>query len=306
MKILLTGANGFIGSHLLKKLLLLGHELFIVTRPSSNLSRIQEELSSVTMYSYEDPEWMQTAFSNRIGIVIHLAGEYIKHDTSSDKVHKINAFNIETASQITYHAQHAHVSGFINTGTFFEYDLYQKQPMDENSPQHPYNYYAASKIAYSQILKYFTENSQMKGITLKLFSPYGPCDNEKIIPLIVTSALLGQNLTLKDNTQILSFTYIDDVIDAYLRAIDLIQISQKPYDDFLIGADKSYSIQEIIDNVQQIHGQKLRFSAPQTKLSQRIIIQCNTQKAEKVLGWKAHTNLKTGLRKTYEYYKKCI
>lgn len=308
MKILLTGANGFIGSHLVAELLDHGHELIALKRRSSYLNRIKQYTSVIRFYNYEDPEALIKVFDNKIDIIIHLAGVYIKHDASSEDIHRINSFNIDTASQLAYLASKTGVKGFINTGTFFEYNLYGTEPLSETSPRIPFNYYAASKIAFAEVLKYLSNTSDLKAITLKLFSPYGEMDNEKIIPLIIKSAITQNTLQLQDSTQKLSFTYVGDIVDAYMKAIAYIEKKKFAYQDFNIGSNRAHAIQEVIDLVSEITKKDLSVQLNRAKFNQSATIctQCNNAKAKKELRWEPKTNLKTGLEKTYEYYKNSI
>ncbi len=308
MKILLTGANGFIGSHLVKKLLDQDHQLTVIKRQSSDLNRIKQYVSSIQFYNYEDHDVFHEVFKTSIDIVIHLAGVYIKNDNTAEDIHRITRFNIDTASQLVHHATHNGVKGFINTGTFFEYNLTSSKPLHEQSAIVPFNYYAACKVAFAQILKYFATSSKLRAVTLKLFSPYGEMDNDKIIPLILKSVLTRKTLVLQDSSQTLSFTYIDDIIDAYLKAITYIEKKEFTYEDFNIGADTSYSIREIIDLVSDITKEDVLVEFNKTKLHQKqaIRVLCDNSKAQQMLQWQPGIDIKDGLKKTYEYYKKVI
>ncbi len=307
MKILLTGANGFIGSHLVKRLLDEEHELLVIKRQFSDLGRIKEYVSSIQFYNYEDTGYLDNIFQNQIDVIVHLAGVYIKNDSTPDDIHRINSFNIDTAAQLAYRASMSGVNGFINTGTFFEYDLSDTKPLQEDSPIRAFNYYAASKLAFAEILKYLTQSTNLKAITLKLFSPYGPKDNDKIIPLLLKSAITQKSLQLQDTTQQLSFTYIDDIVEAYIKAITYLEHDFK-YEDFNIGSDKAYSIRELITAISDIAQTSIPVDVNKIKQAQgkSITAICNNSKAKDILHWQPKTDLRSGLAKTYEYYKNII
>ena len=308
MKILLTGANGFIGSHLVNKLLSLNHQLFVLKRKKSDLSRIKQYVKDITFYDYEDSGSIARAFNNSIDIVVHAAGVYVKNEQNESQVKAMNDFNIDCASQLLFHANQERVKGFINTGTFFEYDLTQTQPINEGSLIKPFNYYAATKLAFEHLLKYISSKGTIKGVTLKLFSPYGPMDNDKVIPLIIKSFLLQKQLVLSSSMQKLSFTYIDDVIRAYLCAIDYIANSESHYEDFVIGQQSAYSIREIATFVEEISHKKNMVSYENSlhNRTDQISVSCDARKAQTKLLWTPTTEIREGLQETCQYFEKVI
>ena len=136
------------------------------------------------------------------------------------------------------------VKSFINTGTFFEYS-YDSLPINENSKEKPFNFYATTKIAFENILKSYSKEYGIKCLTLKLFSPYGPFDNkERIIPLLINHAISDNEIKLSHGLQKLDFVYVEDIADAYICCVKNIS-SIDEYEAIDIGTGFPYSIMDI-------------------------------------------------------------
>jgi len=176
--VLLTGATGFMGSHLLEALLKQDYRVVILKRSTSDTWRIAHLLDQVISYDVDLVE-LELAFEEQeIDLVVHLATLYRKFEESTD-IDGMLRTNVSFPSQLLYSAMRHEVKGFINTGTFFEYDC-SKLPIDEKAALKPFNFYAQTKLAFENILKGYAE--KIPSITLKLFSPYGEKDNQKLIP----------------------------------------------------------------------------------------------------------------------------
>ncbi len=307
MNILLTGGTGFIGSHLLRALLKKNYSVTLLKRSISDTWRITDCLNSIVNIDIDAVPSISSIFSNNhFEMVIHLAGAYIKHHTSEQDIDKLNESNLTFPSELLECAVKNGVQYVINTGTFFEYAP-SNDKISETSTIKPYNYYAATKVAFEKILKDYSIRHDLKAITLKLFSPYGEKDTKKVIPLIINSLLHNIRLDLKENNQKLSFTYIEDIVAAYLKAITFLQSnSYQQYETFNIGSSKSYSVQEIAESLIDISNKKnssVHWPIKSIKNDKHISVMCDSTKAQNILHWKAEVDIREGLKRTFESYK---
>lgn len=309
MTILITGATGFIGSHLLKKLLAQKYKIIVLKRTTSNLWRIDHLIKKIKFYDIDSLINFDNIFTeNKIDIIIHLSAMYSKEDKGKEMIIQMNKVNVKNPERLLKSAIKYHVKGFINTGTFFEYSLHTKKPITEQTLIRPYNYYTTTKIKFENFLSMYANNKKIKAITLKLFSPYGDNDNEKVIPLMIKSFLINKKLLLTRGNQKLAFTYISDIVDAYLLAIKYINNQNFQYDVFNIGNNISYSLKEtfsFLKNISKKNGQ-IEFGKINNIKDNDLNIQCNSIKAKQKLHWTAKTNFMSGLKKTYFFYKKEI
>lgn len=168
--IFITGSNGFIGSHLLGRLVQEGFEVTILLREGSNTSRI-ETLLNKSQVRRIAADHIESYFENTPpSTILHLATCYRKYHTADD-IEEMIASNVTFPTQIAQLAVSHGVKYFINTGSFFEYD-FTDAPLTEQSREKAFNLYASTKLAFNSVLRYYTEQYDFRALTLRLFSPY--------------------------------------------------------------------------------------------------------------------------------------
>lgn len=304
MNVLVTGATGFIGSHLVRRLLSLNHDVTILIRKKSNTWRIADLLTNNKLHIvYLEKLSFEKLFAdNTYDALIHLAAHYIKKHTDEIDINSLHQANIIWPANMLYYAS-KRIPLFINTGTCFEY-AQKKSKLNEHDPIEPYNYYAVTKCAFEQFLSYATRNSPLRAVTLKLFYPYGEMDNTKIIPLMIRSILANKPLTVTRRTQAFSYTYVADIVDAYIKV--LTKPTTEKYRVFNIGTKKGVSLKQIYATLVKISDIKKRlvqFTGPLIKNDLEMVV-CDGINAEKELGFTSQTSLVVGLEKTYNFYRK--
>ncbi len=302
--ILLTGATGFLGSHLLEALIKEKYNVIILKRSFSNTWRIQHLLDNIMSYDIDKIDLKQVFEENEIYYVIHLATYYKKSHSYND-VPKMIESNIYFPSLLLELMKQYSINYFINTGTFFEYSL-NKRLIDENTNKNPYNLYASTKIAFTEILKYYSKNHNIKSIDLKLFAPYGPKDNEnKLMVSLIKSFINKELIEVSPGEQRWSWTYYKDIIIAYLKSLKYITQMKENYAVFNIGYDKAYSIREIVQTLEEITGIKnvVKYTKPYA-YNELFYVLCDNTKSKNLLKWLPKYDLKSGLRDMYNYYMK--
>jgi nucleoside-diphosphate-sugar epimerase len=307
MNILITGATGFIGSHLVERLLAeKKHKLILIKRKTSDIWRIKDFINKCLVYDYTELQDLEKIFTeNKVDLIIHLATKYVKYENDVNEINEIINTNINFPSTLLYYADKYEVRYFINTGTCFEYQLVNKK-INENENKRPFNFYASTKLAFEEILRYYSLNKNIKAITLKLFYPYGEKDNNnKLIPFLIRSIIQNKEINLTKGEQKLDYTYIEDIVDAYLKSIDYIK-KIKNYEIFNIGNSKAIAIKEIINYLFKLSRKKIKVSLGKIpyNLNEIMFLEADNKKAKKFLGWKPQNSTYDGLKKTYNFYVK--
>ncbi|MGB7969623.1 MAG: NAD-dependent epimerase/dehydratase family protein, partial [Methanobacterium sp.] len=224
--VLVTGGTGFIGSHVIEHLLTNGYRVILLKRSFSKTWRIEEFKDKITCYNIDEIELDKIFRKESITAIIHLATYYKKHHTQEDIDPMIRS-NILFPVELLENARKFDVKIFINTGTFFEY-AYDTLPIHENSYEKPFNFYAITKLAFENILKSYTKKEDIKSITLKIFSPYGPRDNEeKIVPLLINHTIKDKEIKLSHGLQKLDFIYVKDIAEAYISSLKNISLIEE-------------------------------------------------------------------------------
>lgn len=285
MNILITGATGFIGSKLVEKLLTQNHKLIVLKRFPSNSDDIFKK--------------------NKIDVIIHLAAKYFKYEDDED-IKEMISTNVLFPSILLEKAKKYKIKYFINTGSCFEYGL-SKKKIKETGFLEPFNFYAATKIAFEQILKYYCQKKYIKAVSLKLFFPYGENDHRsKLISSIIFSLLNKRVVNLTKGGQQLDFTYVDDIVEAYLKSLNLVASAKSPsYSFFNIGYGKAISVKKVVEILTKIHGDSNLIKLGKIPYNKREIMfmEADNKKARETLGWKPNYDIMKGLTRTYNYFK---
>lgn len=206
MKILVTGATGFIGRNLVKLLLEQNYNIHCIIRENSNISKID---TKVQIFEYDEniDSLIQYFKSKKFDGVIHLASLFLVSHTKNDISNLISS-NIKFGTELLEACKESNVKWFINTGTFWQ--------NYENKKYNPVNLYAATKEAFQVIAKYYIETSSLIFTTIKLNDTFGANDTRnKIFNLWNKIAKSGENLDMSLGDQIIDISYIEDVVNAY-------------------------------------------------------------------------------------------
>jgi len=311
MKILLTGATGFIGSHVLRRGLSENYEIIITKRSTSNITRIKDVLDKIKYYDVDTVPLSKIFDENKIDLVIHCATNYKKNHNYED-IPSLIEDNITFPSQILEQMQIHNVKYFINTGSFFEYALSTssdspRKKINEMQKKEPYDFYAATKSGFSEILKWYSKNCGIKVIELRLFSAYGPGDNEKLFNFLIKNFINQKKFEMCPCEQQWNWTFVEDIADAYICSIKYITNMKSDYECFNIGNEKTASIKELIKIIEKISGKNNLVSYTKPYVEKEIFyVNCNSKKAQKEFGWKAKYNVKKGIKITYDWLKEEI
>ena len=184
MKILLTGTKGFIGKNLVTKLIECGHNIHILVREGSDTSCITEDVN-IYLHNGDVNELVKLFKKEKFDGVIHLASLFLSSHNPND-LSKLIASNIQLGTELLEASKSSKVVWFVNTGTFWQ--NYQ------NEDYNPVNLYAATKEAFENIAKFFTETSNLVFVTIKLNDTFGPNDTrEKVFNLWTKMSQSGKN-----------------------------------------------------------------------------------------------------------------
>jgi nucleoside-diphosphate-sugar epimerase len=297
--ILLTGATGFIGSHMLERLLQDEYRVIALIRGNSDARRIAHLLAHKNLQITNMDSISGIFEFSPPDIVIHMATCYKKNHSPEDIAYMIE-WNIHIPTTICQLCADHGVKYFINTGTFFEYDR-TVHPITESSPEKVLNLYASTKLAFANILKYYTEQYDIKALTLKLFMPYGPRDNIKLIPVAIRALLNHSPMTLSAPKHRLNFTYASDIIDAYLCGLEALP-HLPSYEVVNIAHPETTSLESVVRMIEKIVGEKIDLQInPPDHLPWDSSY--DGSKAKEVLGWEAKIPLEEGLRRTTSWYQ---
>lgn len=299
--VLLTGATGFLGSHLLEALIGEGHNIVILKRSTSNPWRIHHLMEHVKSYDVDQQPVALAFDQQQIDVVMHLSTLYRKFDNGQGVSEMVSA-NVSFPVELLETAVRKGIKGFINTGTFFEYDC-SVLPVDENAKIRPFNLYSKTKLAFETILE--TYSDQIIINTFRLFSPFGEKDNEKLIPMIIKKALANEKIELSEGHQKLDFIYSADIVSAYIKALDKIVKStvNSDYQIFNLGSGIALSIREIVSIIEEQLGRNINKHWGEDSKYEIPVVYADISKVSDQLNWEPSFSIHQGIKNTIAYYK---
>ncbi|MCX2574013.1 NAD-dependent epimerase/dehydratase family protein [Pedobacter sandarakinus] len=284
--ILITGGNGFLGSHLIGYLLELKYTLILLTRPKSDLSKISRYLDRIQIVDGTNEEMLKLKFEeNRIDAVIHLATDYGRTSTLSQVIQT----NVLLPLKLVELAVANGTKVFINTDTFIA---------KQNSGYDYLNSYAKTKFIIKDLLADFSK--YIKIVNMKLEHIYGENDGDnKFVTQIVKSLIRNQSeLDLTEGMQKRDFIYVLDVAAAYGTVLKNVEVLNS-YVEFEIGSGISTSIKSFVQELKDLTDSTtiLNFGALPTRSGEFIESKANN-KSLLDLGWCINFDLKAGLMRT--------
>jgi len=288
----MTGATGFLGSHLLPTLIKKGYDIIILKRSFSNICRIQNVISQIKNYDIDKVSIQKIFNENEIGGIMHLATDYGRKNNND--IIQMSKANIELPTQLLNLGCKYRIIFFINTHTF------------SNSK---YSLYSAMKNSFIEIAKYFYDNSKVKFINMKLEHMYSEKDDDsKFIPFLIVSILEGKEIRVTKGEQKRDFIYVHDVVDAYLKVLDNLGNFNDNFIEFEIGTGNSISLRDLLSKIEEEINKKanIKWGIIPYKKNEIFNSTADIRKAKQYLGWYPNHEINTGLRRTINWYKKSM
>lgn len=295
MNILMTGATGFLGFPLLNKLVVNGHKVTIITRETSDLTRIIQLSAPINVItlsgeSVNNELEFKLCEAGKFDLIIHAATDYNRVDT----LYSPGFINAMLPIYLLNFAIKYKVEKFINFDTFFNNDKISYDYL---------GFYIITKKYFCDYAGLLCQKS--RGVTflnLKIFHMYGPGDRaDKFIPFIFSKCQLGEKLDLTSGIQKRDFIYIDDVISATQIVVN--RFFSPGFYNFDVGTGISTSIRELVVLVNALCGNKsiLDFGALSDRSNEIMDSRANTF-ALNQFGWQPAVRLEVGLKNIIQNY----
>lgn len=307
--ILVTGAGGFIGSHLVEKLVVDGGRVRAFVRYNSRgdmamlkhlHSRILSEVEIITG-DLRDSDAVNMATSG-IEHVFHL-GALIAIPYSYRHPREVIDTNVTGTLNVLMAARNAGCRIVVHTSTSEVYGTAIYTPIDEAHPLQGQSPYSASKIAADQIAKSFYHSYRMPIAILRPFNTYGPRQSARaVIPTIITQAFSKDSIQLGALDPERDFTYVGDTVDGFIR----IAASESAIGhEINMGAGASISIGDLARKILNLMGKELPIRTSEKRMRPRssevMLLLANNKKAREMIEWQPRVSLEEGLRATIKW-----
>lgn len=273
-RILITGAEGFIGRHLLRALEKSG-ALFTLSRRDGDIS---------------DPDtWRKVPKTDH---VFHLANRSYVPDSWQDEAGFMQTNVVGTQRALDYCREHGARLTFVSA---YLYGIPSRLPIHEDDPIRSNNPYALSKQLAERVCEFYATYHNVSISVIRPFNVFGPGQRpEFLIPEILVQLRTGHEIRVKDLEPKRDYVYLDDVIESLLKTLGV----DDGYQVFNIGSGISYSVREIIEIIQKIAGTNLPVVSGAIKRPQEISdVRADIARAQKYLGWTPRHTFAEGIAK---------
>ena len=308
-KVLVTGAGGFIGSHLCEALLDQGASVKALIRYSSrsdwgNLEYLSPEKKNqinVVAGNIEDAHFVAREMRGQ-DILFHLAAligiPYSYHAPLS-----YVRTNVEGTLNVLEAARSCGVERVIHTSTSETYGTALYTPIDEKHPLQGQSPYSASKIGADKIAESFYLSFGLPITILRPFNTYGPRQSARaVIPTIISQALTQGEIRLGALNPVRDFTYVKDTASGFIRAAEAAEAVGQTVN---IGYGKGITIEELVKIIFSL----LQMEKPvvhdavrsRPEKSEVYMLICNHAKARELMGWQTRYSFESGLQETIEF-----
>ncbi len=308
-KVLVTGAGGFIASHLTERLVLEGAQVRAFVRYNSRndygllkfLSPKAKAEVEIIAGDLRDAEAVRLA-AESTDTVFHL-GALIAIPYSYLHPREVVETNIMGTLNVLIAARHWGVRRVVHTSTSEVYGTAKYVPIDEQHPLQGQSPYSASKIGADKLAESFCRSFESAISTVRPFNTYGPRQSARaIIPTIITQALTREFVHLGSLTPTRDFTFVADTVDGFLRAATVdAAIGQ----EINLGCGATISIGDLAYKIFSLLGKDPKIVTDTQRLrpekSEVMKLFASNEKAQQLLGWQPQVSLGEGLKETIEW-----
>jgi NAD dependent epimerase/dehydratase len=306
-RVLVTGAGGFIASHLVERLLHEGVRVRAFVRYNSRDEagflrevKAQEGLEIVAgdlrnMGAVESAvEGIETVF--HLGAVISIPYSYV------NPVEVVES-NVTGTLNVLMACRKWGVERVVHTSTSEVYGTARVVPIDESHPLQGQSPYSASKIGAEKLAESFWDSYSLPVVTVRPFNTYGPRQSARaVIPTIVSQALLREVVHLGNLEARRDFTYVDDTVEGFMMAAITEGIEGVVVN---LGTGEDISVREVAETIIALTGRKVRIEVEEERMrperSEVMRLVSDNRLAREKIGWRPEVSLEDGLRKTIDW-----
>ena len=311
IKALVTGAAGFIGSHLVQRLLADGAHVRAFLRYDSQnrighlaeLSAAERDAVEIVRGDLKDPEAVGRAVDG-CSVVLHL-GALIAIPFSYQNPTDYVQTNIVGTLHILNACLKSGVTRLVHTSTSEVYGTAIHVPIALDHPRQAQSPYSASKIAADALVVSYARSFELPAVILRPFNTFGPRQSPRaVIPTIVRQALAGEVVRLGSIRPTRDFLYVNDTVSAFVAAS---KSDLPPGTEIQVGTGVETSIGDVVAVTGQILGKSLRVQSedrrvrPSESEVERLL--CDYSEAKRLTGWSPQVSFEDGLRRVIDWTK---
>lgn len=303
----MVGGTGFMGSHLVRRLVTEGAEVHLLVRPTSSTVRLDDVIGRVRVHQGDLLDYSslhQVARAVRPLKIFHL-GAYTSVERSFTRATEMAQVIFGGAINLLHALDGTGYDCFVYVGTCEEYGD-NPVPFREDQVPNPVSPYSVAKAAGTLFCQMASRSLGCPCVILRPFLTYGPFqDLNRFIPQAIVAGLRGEAFKMTAGEQGRELNYIDDIIEGFIRAVT----SPEAIGEIInLGSGVQYRIRELVEMVFRLVQSPVApaIGALPYRPVESWDFYCDNSKAKRILGWESQVPLEEGLRRTVEWYRETM
>ena len=301
LRVLVTGAAGFIGSHLARQLAGEGHSVHLIVRPEDSLDRLRDcldrlEVSTVNLLDHAAVR--QVVLEAKPELAIHAAwhavpGRYWAAPENLDCV----TMSLSLAQILAA----AGCRRLVGIGSCFEYDVEYGYLSESLTPLSPRTLYGIAKNATRSVLEAFCHEAAMSFAWTRVFYLYGPGEEQgRLVPAVILALLKGDTAKCTEGFQVRDYLCVEDVASA------IVAVAQSKFDGTVnIGSGEPVTVRRIVQLIgETVNGSdRIAFGAVKANPVDPPFLVADVRRLRNDIGWQPSYGLEAGLQRTVEWWR---
>ncbi|WP_455381180.1 UDP-glucose 4-epimerase GalE [Salinispira pacifica] len=320
MQVLVIGGAGYIGSHVVRRLLDAGHKVHVLDNMYSGREENLFPEAGFTRGDILEYGPLATLMQQGWDAVVHLAA-FKAAGESMVKPEKYSVNNICGTVNILNAMSESDVRRFVFSSSAAVYGEPEYLPVDEEHPARPENYYGFTKLEIERILSWYDKLRGIRFAALRYFNAAGYDPEGRVrglernpanlLPVIMEVALgtrerldiFGDDYDTPDGTGIRDYVHVSDLADAHLQAMDYVSAQDRSL-VVNLGSESGISVKEMVETARRVTGEKISAHVTDRRPGDPAKLVASSSRAHELLGWRAErSDVETLVRTSWEVYK---
>ena len=303
-KALVTGGAGFIGSHLVERLIKEGYKVIVVDNLSSGRKENLDLKAKFYKMDIRDKKMGEILRKEKIESVFHLAAKPIVEDIYQNPLEALSVNIMGTANILDSCRLKKDLKSIVVVSSDKAYGKNKNLPYTEETPlggDHPYE---VSKTAADLIAQAYFKTYNLPITVTRFSNTFGPRDYNfsRIIPGIFESIIKNKKLLIRsDGKMVREYTFVKDIVDGCIKLMK--NINKTKGEAFNFGSKNIFSVIEVIKKVEEILNVKVNYKILNTAKNEIPEQYLDWRKAKKMLNWQPKTSFEEGIRESFNWYK---